>query len=125
MSGGKVCTNERMIRDRTTGRKIAKIGELVIVVPNDIIHNRISLAGGAGKIGAPRFLQIVYQPEEIVFCRTKPVGGAVGDTKEFYGVVADTSLYGPVSDGADLDDPFGSVEFRGGVGVGQRGSGDT
>jgi len=125
MSGGKVGTNERMIRDRTTGRKIVKIGELVIIVPNEIIQNRIGLAGGAGEIGVPRFLQVVDQLEEIVFCRTEPVGGAVGDAEEFDGVVADASFYGPVSDGADLDDPFGPVEFGGSIRIGQCGSGDA
>ena len=67
-----------------------------------------------------RFLQVVYKTKEVVFCRKKPVGSAVGDTEEFDGIVVQTSFYCPVSGGAHLDVANGPFELRRYIGIGQR-----
>src|SRR5580692_7864636 len=102
VSGAKFCPQEPGGQDRTGG-KIGKIGEIMGVAPNNLIHERVSLAGWAGKFGVSRFLQIVDKTKEFVFYRAKLVGSPVGDTEEFDGIVVQASFYRPVSGGADLD----------------------
>jgi hypothetical protein len=73
----------------------------------------------AGKFGMAGLLQIVDKAEEVVAGGPDPVGGAIGDTEEFDGIVVKASFYGPVAGRAYLDEAVGTLELLRGVGIRQ------
>lgn len=48
------------------GGKIVKIGELMGIEPDHLIHRGICLSGSARKFGVSRFLKVVDEEEEVV-----------------------------------------------------------
>jgi hypothetical protein len=107
------------------GRKIRKIGEMLRFEPNDLINQWDGFAGLAGYFGMARLLQIVDEAEEVVADGAEFVDGAVGDTEEFDGIVIQSSFDGPIADGSDLNDTFGSFEPDRSGGIGKGVGGDA
>ena len=48
------------------GGKIVKIGEMMGIQPDYLIHRGICLSGSARKFGVSRFLEVVDEEEEVV-----------------------------------------------------------
>ena len=70
-------------------------------------------------------LQIVHEAEEVVLSQLKLVGGAIGDTEEFDGIVVEATFHGTIAGGADLDIAIGALELLRVVGIGQCVGGNT